>query len=40
MKSIGTEGGVGGGVSLLRRGVRQTITTHGGVGDGCNRKCC
>ena len=38
MKSISSEGGVGGRVLLLREGVRRTIITKGGVGGGCNGK--
>ena len=49
--TINTEGGVGWSLSVLReewevecycsgRGVRQTITTEGGVGGGWNRKHC
>ena len=38
MKSISTEGGVGGRVLLLRGGKRRTITSQGGVGGGCNSK--
>ena len=37
MKSISTEGGVGGRCYYSGRGERRTITTQGGVG-GCNNK--
>ena len=40
MKSISTKRGVGGGVLLLRKGVRRTLTTQRGVGGSCNRKHC